>query len=77
MFHSRIRRVLAASALAALVSLASVSSAGAAIRPAAHRGHRAASGIEAVGTRLRTLLVGALGKAGIRIDPNGLADGGH
>jgi hypothetical protein len=77
MVHSKLRHALAASALISLVSLVTAGDASAAVRARAHQGHGAVAGIETASARLRALLVHALEKAGIRIDPNGLADGGH
>jgi hypothetical protein len=78
MIHSKLRRLLAAAALVSLVSLVPVSDAGAAVRARAHQGHGAASRIGTASARLRALLVHALEKAGITIDPNGFAnDGNH
>ena len=77
MVHSKLRRAFAVSALVSLVSLLPVGDASAAVRARAHQGHGAVAGIETASARLRSLLVHALEKAGIRIDPNGLSDGGH
>jgi hypothetical protein len=78
MVDPKLRRALAASALVAAVSLVSAGSANAAVRARTHRTPAAPSRIEAGAAWLRSLLVNALEKAGVRIDPDGMTrDGGH
>jgi uncharacterized protein (DUF736 family) len=71
MVHPKLRRALATSALLAAVSLVPVTSANAAVRPRAHRASVATSRIETGAAWLRELVVNILGKAGVRIDPDG------
>jgi hypothetical protein len=71
MVYPKLRRVLAASALVAAVSLVPVASANAAVRARAHRTPAATSRIEISAAWLRDLVINVLGKAGIRIDPDG------
>ena len=78
MVDSKLRRTLAASALVAAVSLVPVGSANAAVQARAHRAPTTFSRIEAGAAWLRSLLVSAMEKAGVRIDPDGIVrDGGH
>ena len=77
MIYSKVRRALAASALVSLVSLVPVGDAGAAVRARARQSHGAVSHMETASARLRALLVHALEKAGITIDPNGFINGSH
>jgi TRAP-type C4-dicarboxylate transport system substrate-binding protein len=72
MVHPKLRRVLAASALAAAVSLVPAASANAAVRARAHRTSANSSRIEVGAAWLWDLVVKALGgEAGVRIDPDG------
>ena len=71
MVHPQLRRALAASALLAAVSLVPVASANAAVHARAHRTPVVASRVEIGSAWLRDLVINVLGKAGVRIDPDG------
>ena len=71
MVYPKLRRVLAASALVAAVSLVPAASAEAAVRERAHRTPAATFRVETGASWLRDLVMHALEKAGIRIDPDG------
>jgi hypothetical protein len=71
MVHPKLRRALAASALAAAVSLVPAAGANAAVRERAPRAHAAAFRGEAGASWLRDLVIHLLEKAGVRIDPDG------
>ena len=71
MGHPKLRRAFAASVLLTAVSLVPVASANAAVRARAQRAPKVASGIEIGAAWLRDLVVNVLGKAGVRIDPDG------
>jgi len=72
MVHPKLRRALAASALAAALSLVPAAGANAAaVRERAPRTHAAAFRGEAGASWLRDLVIHLLEKAGVRIDPDG------
>jgi hypothetical protein len=71
MVHPKLRRALAASTLMVAVSLVPVASANAAVHARAHRAPAVASRIETGAAWLRDLVINVLGKAGVRIDPDG------
>ncbi len=71
MVHPKLRRILAASALVAAVSLVPAASANAAVRARAHWTPAVTSRIEIGAIWLRDLVINVLGKAGVRIDPDG------
>ncbi len=71
MVHPKLRRALAAFALLAAVSLVPAASANAAVGARVHRTPVVASGVEIGAAWLRDLVINILGKAGIRIDPDG------
>jgi hypothetical protein len=71
MVYPKLRRALAASAPVAAVSLVPAASANAAVRARAHRIPAATSRIEIGAAWLRGLVIDVLGKAGVRIDPDG------